>query len=64
MIIWRSWWCTQRGWLVFRYMYTDGYDVPEVAAALQTNPQVVYNWRHRIRKEARAFFESEPETAS
>ncbi|MCA9525218.1 MAG: sigma-70 family RNA polymerase sigma factor [Myxococcales bacterium] len=45
----------ERGWLVFRLLYTDGCEVGEVADALQVTAQVVYNWRFRIRKEAEAF---------
>lgn len=47
----------ERGLLVFRYIYTDGCHPDEVADALGVNRQVVYNWTHRIRQTARAFFE-------
>jgi len=43
----------ERGRLVFRYLYVDGRGVAEVAATLGVKTQVVYNWQHRIRKEAR-----------
>ena len=49
----------ERGWLIFRLLYTDGCEVPEVADALQVTAQVVYNWRFRIRKEAEAFLAAE-----
>ena len=44
----------ERGRLVFRFLYLDGRSVAETAAALGVNTQVVYNWQHRIRKEARS----------
>ena len=50
-----DWRLPERGWLVFRLLYTDGCEVGEVADALQVTAQVVYNWRFRIRKEAEAF---------
>lgn len=49
----------ERGWLIFRLLYTDGCEVAEVADALQVTAQVVYNWRFRIRKEAEAFLAAE-----
>ena len=38
-----------RGRLVLRLVYVDALTVPEVAAALGVNAQVIYNWQHRIR---------------
>ncbi len=48
----------ERGRLVFRYLYVDGRGVAEVAAALGVKTQVVYNWQHRIRNEARTVLAS------
>ncbi|MEZ4470787.1 MAG: sigma-70 family RNA polymerase sigma factor [bacterium] len=53
-----------RGWLIFRLLYTDGCEVAEVADALQVTAQVVYNWRFRIRKEAEAFLAAEAAEAA
>lgn len=49
----------ERGWLVFRCLYTDGRPVDETAALLGVDRQVVYNWQHKIRRLARAFAEGE-----
>ena len=51
----------ERGWLVFRLLYTDGYEVSAAARALGVMPQVIYNWQHRIRKASRLFLEDEEE---
>lgn len=48
----------ERGWLIFRLLFTDGCEVEEVAQALGVNAQVVYNWRFKIRQEARAWLEA------
>lgn len=40
----------ERGQLVFRLLYTDGLDTQQVARTLGVTDQVVYNWRHKIRK--------------
>jgi RNA polymerase sigma factor (sigma-70 family) len=45
----------ERGQLVFRYAFTDGYSVEETAQILGVTVQVVYNWQHKIRQTARAF---------
>lgn len=45
-----------RGRLVFRYLYTDGCSPAEAAQALDVSTQVIYDWRRRIREEARAFY--------
>ncbi len=43
----------EKGRVVFELLYGDGLDPKEAAAAMGVNLQVVYNWQHRIRKEAR-----------
>ncbi|MGF1467603.1 MAG: RNA polymerase sigma factor [Sandaracinaceae bacterium] len=48
-----------RGLLVFRYTFTDRLTPAEAAEVLGVNLQVVYNWQHRIRSEARAFLAKE-----
>lgn len=45
----------EKGLAVLRALYEEGHDPPEAAAALGVSLQVVYNWQHRIRAEARAF---------
>lgn len=45
----------EKGLAVLRLVYEEGHDPPEAAQLLGTSVQVVYNWQHRIRKEARAF---------
>lgn len=45
----------ERGQLVLRYVFTDGQTAEETAAILAVNAQVVYNWVHKIRTEARSF---------
>lgn len=44
-----------RGLEVLRLLYEEGHEPAEAAAVLGVSLQVVYNWQHRIRKEARAF---------
>ncbi|MGF1468647.1 MAG: RNA polymerase sigma factor [Sandaracinaceae bacterium] len=44
-----------KGLLIFRYLYTDGLSPRRAAEILEVTVQVVYNWQHRIRQEARAF---------
>ncbi|MEZ4470021.1 MAG: leucine zipper domain-containing protein [bacterium] len=43
------------GLLVFRLVFTDELAPVEAARAMGVNLQVVYNWQHRIRQEARDF---------
>lgn len=43
-----------RGRVVFELLYGDQLSPKEAARALGVNLQVVYNWQHRIRTEARA----------
>lgn len=45
----------ERGGLVLKLVYADGLAPVEAAQALGVNRQVIDNWLHRIRKEARAF---------
>jgi len=45
----------ERGLDVLRLLYEEGHEPAEAAAALGVSLQVVYNWQHRIRQEARAF---------
>lgn len=40
---------SDRGRLVLRLVYVDGLTVPEAAAALGVNAQVIYNWQFKIR---------------
>ena len=47
-----------RGRLIFQLLYEDGLEITEIAERLNVQRQVVYNWKHRIRTEARAFLES------
>ncbi len=49
----------ERGRLIFRLLYEDGLDIPEVAERLRVNKQVVYNWKYRIRECAREFTEDQ-----
>lgn len=45
----------ERGRDVLRLVYEEGNEPAEAATALGTTLQVIYNWQHRIRTEARAF---------
>lgn len=50
----------ERGLLIARFLYEDLRSPAEVARCLGVDVQVVYNWQHRIRNEARAFFGLSP----
>ena len=45
----------ERGRAILRFLYTDGRSVEEIARVLGIQPQVVYNWQHRIRGAAAAY---------
>lgn len=47
----------ERGRLVWRYTFADGRNAGEVAELIGVNVQVIYNWQHKIRNLARAFFD-------
>lgn len=44
-----------RGRLVLRFLYDDGRSELEIATIMGVSPQVVANWKHKIRVLARAF---------
>ncbi|MEM9188149.1 MAG: sigma-70 family RNA polymerase sigma factor [Myxococcota bacterium] len=45
----------RRGQLVFRYAFAERLSPQDVAGLLEIDVQVVYNWRHKIRRHASAF---------
>lgn len=51
---------SEKGMLVFRYVFTDGRPPAEAARLMQVNVQVVYNWQHKIRGLVRTFLDSGP----
>ena len=48
----------ERGLAVLQELYTNGRPASDVAARLGVSRQVVYNWQHRIRKEARLYLDT------
>lgn len=44
-----------RGLLVLRYAFADALPVADVARVMGVSVQVVYNWQHKIREEARRY---------
>ena len=53
-----------RGRLVLRLRYVDALSVGDAAAHMGVQPQVVYNWQHKIKQIVRTFADGDKETAS